>query len=129
MEKVLGIGGFFFRSYDPAGLAAWYNQHLGIDVVPKDYDTPGWRQSGGSTVFAPFAQDTKYFGAPSQQWMINFRVSDLDAMARQLEATGITVDMDKEIYPNGRFAQISDPDGNPVQLWQPMGADADRREP
>ncbi len=128
MEKVLGIGGFFFRSSDPGKLADWYSQHLGIDVSPKDYDTAAWRQSGGTTVFAPFAQDTKYFGDPSQQWMINFRVSDLDAMARQLEAAGITVDIDSETYPNGRFAQISDPEGNPIQLWQPIGIDVDREE-
>lgn len=123
MEKVDGIGGFFFRSGNPEKLAKWYADHLGIDVVPSDYDTPAWQTEAGTTVFAPFAKDTGFFGDLSQQWMINFRVRDLDAMAAQLEAAGVKVEVDPETYPNGRFAQLSDPEGNPIQLWQPGGCD------
>ncbi len=123
MEKVDGIGGFFFRSGNPEKLAKWYADHLGIDVVPSDYDTPAWRTEAGTTVFAPFAKDTGFFGDMSQQWMINFRVRDLDAMAAQLEAAGVKVEVDPETYPNGRFAQFNDPEGNPIQLWQPGGCD------
>ncbi|MCK5744934.1 MAG: VOC family protein, partial [Oricola sp.] len=68
-------------------------------------------------------QDTSYFGDPKNQWMINFRVKDLDAMAAQLRAGGTTVEIDPEEYPNGRFAQLFDPEGNPIQLWQPGGCD------
>lgn len=119
MEKVLGIGGLFFRSSDPERLARWYADNLGVDPVPQDYDTPPWRQNEGATVFAPFPAETDYFGDPVRQWMINFRVRDLDAMVAQLERAGIEVTPDPEAYPNGRFARLVDPDGNPVELWEP----------
>lgn len=119
MEKVTGIGGVFFRAQDPAALAGWYQQHLGITSVPQDYETQPWQQQAGTTVFAPFSADTDYFGRPEQAWMINFRVADLDAMVAQLTAAGIAVTVDEEIYPNGRFARLYDPEGNPIELWQP----------
>lgn len=119
MEKVTGIGGFFFRSRDPDALAQWYADTLGIDLVPKDYDTPAWETEAGTTVFAPFPQTTAMFGNDAQQWMINFRVRDLEAMAAQLRAAGTDVEIDTEVYPNGRFATCKDPEGNPIQLWQP----------
>ena len=118
MEKVLGIGGFFFRSRDTSGLAEWYERHLGILCVPADYNEKCWEQEAGTTVFAPFKQDTAYFGRPEQQWMINFRVRDIKAMAAQLEAAGIAVELDPERYPNGWFGKLNDPEGNPIQLWQ-----------
>jgi glyoxylase I family protein len=120
MEKVLGIGGFFFRARDPRTLAQWYLDHLGVDITPETYDIEPWHQEGGATVFAPFPQDTDYFGRREQAWMINFRVRDLDAMVAQLESAGITVTVDPQMYPNGRFARIHDPEGNPVELWQEM---------
>jgi predicted enzyme related to lactoylglutathione lyase len=118
MQKVLGFGGLFFKSKDPAAMRAWYAQHLGIDEVPDSYDAPCWQQEAGSTVFAPFDADTDYFGKPSQQWMMNFRVRDLDGMVAQLRAAGIEVERDPETYPNGLFARLEDPEGNPIQLWQ-----------
>ncbi len=119
MEKVTGIGGIFFRSNDTLALAEWYEKHLGVSKVPDTYDKEPWSADGGPTVFAPFSQDTSYFGRSEQQWMINFRVKDLDAMAKQLELAGIEVTMDAEEYPNGRFARIHDPEGNPIELWEP----------
>jgi glyoxylase I family protein len=124
METVTGIGGLFFRAHDPDGLAKWYRDHLGVGVVPKDYGTQSWRQEAGPTAFAPFPQDTKYFGDPDKVWMINFRVTDLDAMVAQLEGAGIAVKIDPETYPNGRFARLHDPEGNPIELWQPMSRPA-----
>ena len=121
MERVTGIGGFFFRSEDPDSLSQWYSDNLGVDVVPTDYDTLGWQQEPGTTIFAPFQKDTDYFGSSSLMWMINFRVRDLDAMVAQLRGNGIDVEVDPEAYPNGRFARLSDPEGNPIQLWQPGG--------
>lgn len=123
MENVLGIGGFFFKADNPGDLAKWYEKHLGINPAPPDYDTPSWQQQAGSTVFTAFPQKTDYFGKPEQQWMINFRVRDLDAMVRQLRDGGIDVSVDETIYPNGRFARLADPEGNPIQLWQAAGAD------
>jgi catechol 2,3-dioxygenase-like lactoylglutathione lyase family enzyme len=118
MEKVLGIGGFFFRSDDPKALALWYQDNLGVAPVPTDYHAQPWVQEAGPTAFAPFPRDTKYFGAATQMFMLNFRVRDLDKMAAQLKAKGIAVKIDPETYPNGRFAHLHDPDGNPIELWE-----------
>ena len=129
MERVLGIGGLFVRSTDPAALARWYADRLGVTEVPDSYEGPSWQQQGGTTVFAPFPKDTAYFGRDTQQFMVNFRVRDLDAMVGQLRALGETVEVDPETYPNGRFAQLTDPEGNPIQLWQEMDADQATERP
>ncbi len=124
MERVTGIGGFFFRAKDPATLARWYADNLGVTMTPQDYGGTPWRQEAGTTVFEPFKQDTTYFGEMRLQWMINFRVRDLVKMAAQLQAQGIAVTVDPETYPNGLFAQLNDPEGNPIQLWQPDEKDS-----
>jgi glyoxylase I family protein len=118
-QHVAGIGGFFFRANDPAALARWYWDKLGIDLLPSDYGQKSWTQEAGPTAFAPFPKDTKYFGRMDQGWMINFRVNDLDAMVAQLRASGEVVTVDSKTYPNGRFARLHDPEGNPIELWQP----------
>lgn len=123
MQKVTGIGGFFFRAKDPKALAAWYEKNLGVNPVPDSYDGTPWRQEAGVTVFAPFKQDTGYFGDPAKQWMINFRVRDLDLMAAQLRSNGVLVEINPETFPNGRFARLHDPEGNPIELWEPAGDD------
>jgi glyoxylase I family protein len=79
-----------------------------------------WRQQEGFTAFAPFPQDSEMFGPPGHTWMINFRVDDLDAIVEQLRNAGETVEVHAERYPNGRFAELRDPEGNGIQLWQPM---------
>ena len=118
MEKVAGIGGLFFRAREPAALAEWYEQHLGVKRTPTSYEEAPWQQVAGPTVFAPFPAETNYFGVAEQMWMVNFRVSNLDAIVAQLRAAGIEVEVDPEKYPNGRFARLSDAEGNPIQLWQ-----------
>jgi hypothetical protein len=119
MEKVTGIGGLFFRARDPKALALWYRDHLGIDPVPTSEGDPAWQQQAGTTAFAPFPDNTDYFGDSSKLWMINFRVRDLQAMAAQLTAAGIAVS-EPQTYPGlGHFARIHDPEGNPIELWQP----------
>jgi glyoxylase I family protein len=120
MERVDGIGGFFFRSENPRALTKWYQDNLGITPVPHGPADQPWRTGAGVTAFAPFPKDTKMFGKPSQQWMINFRVPDIEKMAAQLRANGVTVEVDPEHYPIGRFASLNDPEGNPIQLWQPQ---------
>ena len=119
MERVEGIGGFFFKAREPKALAQWYADHLGVGAVPTDYDHEPWQQAAGPTAFAPFAATTKYFGPAEQRFMLNFRVRNLDAMVAQLRRDDITVEVDPEKYPNGLFARLSDPEGNPIQLWQP----------
>jgi len=120
MERVTGIGGLFFRGNDPALLADWYETHLGVIGVGESYDDPVWLQQEGPTVFAAFGPDhwdSPHLGPTG--WGVNFRVADLDAMVAQLHAAGIDVAVDDTLYPNGRFAQLADPEGNPIQLWQP----------
>ena len=124
MEKVTGIGGFFFRAKDPKALALWYQQHLGILTIPTSDGETAWQQDAGATAFTPFPETTKYFGDSSKVWMLNFRVRDLDKMAAQLQAAGIEVKVDPEAYPYGRFARLHDPEGNPIELWQPPAKDA-----
>jgi predicted enzyme related to lactoylglutathione lyase len=123
MEKVTGIGGFFFRAKDPKALALWYQQHLGILTIPTSEGETAWQQEAGSTAFTPFPEASKYFGDASKVWMLNFRVRDLDKMAAQLQAAGIAVKVDPQSYPYGRFARLHDPEGNPIELWQPKVAD------
>ncbi len=124
MERVTGIGGVFFRARDPAALARWYERHLGITPPPASYDEPSWRQEAGPTVFAALAQDSPHFRRPEQAWALNLRVRDLDAMVAQLRAGGVAVEVHDEAYPNGRFAELEDPEGTPLQLWEPAGSDA-----
>ena len=120
MERVTGIGGLFFPSPDPSPLAAWYAEHLGIDEVPTSYDGDAWSQQAGTTVFAPMEASEEFFSGPNG-FILNLRVADLDAMVAQLRAAGIEVNVDPEEYPNGVFASLADPDGNPIQLWEPRG--------
>lgn len=113
MAGVTGIGGIFFRASDRAALAKWYEDHLGIREL--------WQQAAGATVFAPFRQETDYFPA-DKQWMINFRVDDLDGMIARLQGAGIAVETRPEEWDSpetGRFARIHDPEGNQIELWEP----------
>lgn len=119
MRRVTGIGGFFFRADDPKALAAWYRDHLGVDPSPKDYETGPWTQEAGPTVFAPYPAEKER--KRDNGFMLNLRVRDLDGLVAELRAAGIEVTVDPETYPNGRFASLKDPEGNPLQLWEPGG--------
>ncbi len=116
MAQVTGIGGVFLRADDPKKLAEWYHIHLGIDM-----SRGAWMQQAGPTVFAPFSRDTDYF-ENDRQVMLNFRVTGLDSLLETLTTAGIDVETrpewDSEI---GRFARIHDPEGNPIELWEPAG--------
>jgi glyoxylase I family protein len=119
VEKVAGIGGLFFRAHDPKALGQWYQQHLGILLTPTSEGGTVWQQEAGPTSFSPFPETTKYFGDPNKAWMINFRVHDMDKMVAQLRTAGIEV-KDPETYDGiGRFTRLHDPEGNPIELWQP----------
>jgi catechol 2,3-dioxygenase-like lactoylglutathione lyase family enzyme len=119
MAKITGVGGVFFRCADPAKTAAWYKQHLGMDV--GDYGCNFIAAAGDLTVWAPFKADTDYFGKSGQAFMINLRVDDLHGLLERLEADGIhhVGDVLDESY--GRFAWIDDIDGRRVELFQPKG--------
>lgn len=118
MEKlVTGIGGLFFRSKDHKALALWYEQHFGINSMQSGGI---WQQEAGPTVFTPFKQDTKYFGSETQQFMLNLRVSDLDKLLEQLAAAGVKLDKKSPDESYGKFAWAYDPEGNKIELWQPL---------
>ncbi|MGB7267424.1 MAG: VOC family protein [Terracidiphilus sp.] len=120
MAKAVGIGGVFLKARDPQALAAWYGTHLGIpaqDGGSLAFDGP---DSTGMTVFAHFPLDTRYFGEGAQQTMVNFRVDDLDELLKQLTAAGVRIDPKREDYAYGKFAWIWDPEGNRVELWEPL---------
>lgn len=114
--SAVGIGGVFFRARDPKALQAWYERHLGIGADPAS----PWVQQAGPTMFMPFSRDTDYFPA-DKAWMINLRVADLSALLTALRAAGIeaTTDPAWDTPETGRFARICDPEGNPIELWEP----------
>lgn len=113
---VSGIGGVFFRASDPEDLLEWYRTHFGVTL--QGYDP--WMQAAGPTVFMPFASDTDYWPA-GKAWMINFRVTDLDAMLSSLREAGVPFETNPgwDSADTGRFARLYDPEGNPIELWQP----------
>jgi predicted enzyme related to lactoylglutathione lyase len=118
VERVTGIGGVFLRARDPAALAAWYAEHLGIDV--EEWHGSVLRAAGGETlVWAAFPSDTEYFGRLDQQAMVNYRVRDLEAMLAQLRNAGVSVEGPME-HENGRFGWGLDPEGNRFELWEPV---------
>lgn len=122
---VLGMGGLFFRADDPASLKAWYKQHLGVgagcDSTGAGEANPWvWQVHGGPMVFEPFQRDSDYFAA-DKTFMINLRVSDLDALLEGLRAAGVAIITKPEWDDpaTGRFARIHDPEGNAIELWEP----------
>lgn len=127
MSRVTGIGGVFFRSRDPKALAEWYGEHLGIPLTPHGSWDFRWRDAEvperpGRTVWSPFPKDTEYFGPQAVAFMINYRVDDLDGLLAELRDRGLAVDDRIEEYEYGRFAWITDPEGNRIELWEPAEA-------
>jgi len=119
MAKVLGIGGLFFRSKNPGALAEWYQTHLGINPAPTSPTMMPWIAEAGVTVFSPFDENTDYF-PKDRAFMLNFRVDDLDSVVAELNAAGIENGESSSMEGVGRFTRIHDPEGNPVELWEPV---------
>lgn len=120
MERVSGIGGIFFKAKDPAALAGWYRDHLGVPVEQQQtYASLESRGAGEPTIWSAFPVDTDYFGPDSPDLMVNYRVEDLDAMLAQLRRAGAEVDDRIEEYEYGRFGWARDPEGNRFELWEP----------
>lgn len=121
--KVTGIGGIFFKCNNPKNITAWYKKHLGLTTNPYGA-TFNWYEAADSTKKAqtqwtPFAKTTKYFGATKQNFMINYRVKNLEALTAQLKKEGVTIIDKMETYDYGKFIHILDGEGNKVQLWEP----------
>lgn len=125
---VLAIGGVFFRANDPNALTAWYDRHLGVGAGHNGTGTKTdgdwfWQVEAGPVVFAPFKAATDYWPA-EKAFMLNFRVSGLSALLSSLRANGIDVEtrVEWDTPETGRFARIHDPEGNPIELWEPPSA-------
>jgi predicted enzyme related to lactoylglutathione lyase len=125
MAKVTGIGGVFFKSTgDKAALAAWYRTHLGMPLEDWGGAILRWpddtAEDRGLTVWSVAGKDSQWFSPSASSFMINYRVDDLDALLEQLRAAGVPIVKGPESAENGKFAWIMDPDGNKVELWEPM---------
>lgn len=123
MKKVTGIGGIFFKCKDPKKMKEWYKTHLGLNT--NDYGaTFEWREASdstkkGSTTWSPFPETTKYLEPSTKDFMINYRVADLEALVEELKKEGVTIVDKMETYDYGKFIHIIDMEGNKVELWEP----------
>lgn len=133
MAKVTGIGGIFFKSrHDSAALAAWYHTHLGLPLETWGGAVLRWpddrADDQGLTVWTVADKDSQWFSPSDSAFMINYRVDDLDALLAQLHAADVPVIKGPESHENGKFAWIMDPEGNKVELWQPMAWDEKNKQ-
>lgn len=131
--RVTGVGGFFFKAQNPGKLGDWYRDHLGIALQPagKGEQAPRfyafrWREKDhpdtvGSTAWSIFPTDTKYLGPGDSQFMMNFRVANLERLLAQLRKEGVTVIDKIDDEDNGRFGWAVDPEGHRIELWEPKG--------
>jgi predicted enzyme related to lactoylglutathione lyase len=123
MKKVTGIGGIFFKCKDAGKMKEWYKTHLGLDAGQYGANFE-WREDAdptkkGSTVWSPFAETTKYFEPSTKDFMINYRVENLEALVEQLKNEGVTIVDKIEASDYGKFVHIIDVEGNKVELWEP----------
>jgi predicted enzyme related to lactoylglutathione lyase len=124
IKRVTGIGGIFFKCKDPVKMKDWYKIHLGLDT--DQYGTSfEWREGADSTKYgftqwSPFAESTKYFDPSTKDFMINYRVNNLELLVEDLKKEGVTI-LDKiEVFEYGKFIHIIDIEGNKIELWEPV---------
>jgi predicted enzyme related to lactoylglutathione lyase len=127
MKKVTGIGGIFFKCKDPNKMKDWYKTHLGFDGNQYGVNFE-WRDAAdpskkGSTQWSPFAETTKYFEPSTKEFMVNYRVANLEALVEQLKIEGVTIVDKIEAFDYGKFVHIMDPEGNKIELWEPKDAE------
>jgi predicted enzyme related to lactoylglutathione lyase len=126
MEKrVTGLGGVFFKAEDPKNLTQWYDQHLGLNFGKNSYQSFKWRDRNnpdaiGRTEFSVFKKDTDYYAPSQSPFMFNFRVENLTELLELLRGEGVTIVGDMETHSYGKFAWILDPEGNKIELWEPV---------
>jgi predicted enzyme related to lactoylglutathione lyase len=122
IKRVTGLGGFFFKSENPDQIKQWYATHLGIPVDTYGW-TFWWKDENGkkcSTQWSPFEAKTSYFKPSEKPFMMNFRVDDLVALLEVLQEEGVTIVGEMEEFEYGKFAWVLDPEGNKVELWEPI---------
>jgi len=122
-KRVTGIGGLFFKAQDPDKIKKWYDKHLGLpydqygcsfEWVQKDSKRPGF------TAWSPFPQDTKYYDPSKKDFMFNYRVENLEELLSVLKEEGVEIVGEMETYDYGKFGWIMDPEGNKIELWEPV---------
>lgn len=122
MRKVTGIGGIFFKCDDPQKMKDWYAQQLGLPI--SEYGTMfRWRDADdptkeGTTVWSAFDKNTTYFDPSKKDFMINYRVENLDELVKELRSSGVTILDEIAVYDYGKFVHILDPEGNSIELWE-----------
>ncbi|NHN26227.1 VOC family protein [Flavobacterium jejuense] len=123
MEKVTGIGGIFFKCKEPKKVSEWYKNHLGLNTTPYGA-TFEWTDASdptkkGSTQWSPFEASTKYFEPSTKDFMINYRVANIEALVTELKKEGVTILDEITSYDYGKFVHILDIEGNKIELWEP----------
>nr|WP_294944367.1 VOC family protein [uncultured Mucilaginibacter sp.] len=126
-KKATGIGGIFFKCKDPQKMRDWYSKNLGL-ITDKYGTSFAWHQGAdstkrGYTQWSVFSEKTKYFAPSAKEFMINYRVEDLDALLKQLQADSVTITDKVEAASYGKFVHIMDPEGNKIELWEPNDAE------
>jgi predicted enzyme related to lactoylglutathione lyase len=130
MKRVTGIGGIFFKCKDPNAIKEWYKTHLGLDTDQWGTNFE-WRQGAdttqkGFTQWSPFAETTKHFEPSTKDFMINYRVENLEELVEQLKSEGVVITDKIESFEYGRFVHIIDIEGNKIELWQPNDTEYDK---
>ena len=124
MKKVTGVGGIFFKTKDPEKMKEWYNKNLGL--VTNEYGSVfEFRESDrpenkAYSVWSPFKDDTDYFQPSEKEFMINYRVENIEALVEELQKSGVTICDEIETYEYGKFVHILDPENNKIELWEPV---------
>ena len=130
LKRVTGIGGIFFKCKDPNRMKEWYKTHLGLET--DQYGTTfEWRQGSdpakkGFTQWSPFTESTKYFEPSTKEFMINYRVENLETLVEQLKKEGVTITDNIESFEYGKFVHILDMEGNKIELWEPNDTEYDK---
>lgn len=124
MKKVTGVGGIFFKTKDPEKMKEWYNKNLGL--VTNEYGSVfEFRESDrpenkAYSVWSPFKDDTDYFQPSEKEFMINYRVENIEELVEELQKSGVTICDEVETYEYGKFVHILDPENNKIELWEPV---------
>jgi predicted enzyme related to lactoylglutathione lyase len=130
MKRVTGIGGIFFKTKDPKKTKDWYQKHLGLQT--DEYGTSfEWRHAEepkkkGYTAWSPFDDKTNYFGESGQEFMVNYRVENLEELVKQLIEEGVKIADEIATYEYGKFVHIEDPNGHRIELWEPIDEEYDK---
>ena len=124
MKKVTGIGGIFFKCKDPDKMKEWYKTNLGLDAGPYGASFEWYEEADSTkkavTQWSPFKETSKYFDPSTKDFMINYRVANLEALVEDLKKAGVTILDDMQSFDYGKFIHILDEEGNKIELWEPI---------